>query len=92
MCYWIVCDRGARSHAPPGHPLACSPRLGRAPPPPLPTSIPSKYTELAALDARLESLRAEQKRLTARLADLGAVPRTSGAALDAHVRLRGGQQ
>jgi hypothetical protein len=44
-------------------------------------------TELASLDARLESLRAEQKRLTARLADLGAAPRT--AALDAHVRLRG---
>lgn len=54
-------------------------------PPPQHHNYPA---ELAALDARLDSLRAEQKRLTARLADLGAAPRT-GAALDAHVRLKG---
>lgn len=43
--------------------------------------------ELAALEARLESLRAEQKRLTARLADVGAAPRS--ASLDAMLWLRG---
>ena len=43
--------------------------------------------ELAALDARFDALRAEQKRLTAQLADVGAAPQS--ASLDAMLRLRG---
>jgi len=54
-----------------------------------PIHIPNtqQTTELAALDARLDSLRAEQRRLTARLADVGAAPSTPS--LDAMLRLRG---
>jgi hypothetical protein len=90
-CCWDVRSRrGSRRPSfsfPPPPGLSLTSTAASPLPPTLPSSSKTNGPELARLDARLDALRTEQKRLTAKLADAGAAPQS--ASLDAMLRLRG---